>query len=176
MEVRTAAGDSEPFDQVILASHSDQSLRMLADPTREERQILGAMAYRPNDVVLHTDTSLLPKSRRAWSSWNVAVEDRSEESLTATYYMNHLQNLEGPEHYCVTLNRTDRVDPTKRIREMIYDHPVFSEEGVRLRQNRDAIDGVNRTHYCGAYWGYGFHEDGVNSALHVCERFGKSLT
>jgi predicted NAD/FAD-binding protein len=173
--VQTDGGGPERFDEVILACHSDQSLRMLADATPQEREILGAIPYQPNQTVLHTDSSVLPRRRRIWSSWNVAVEDESEERVAVTYYMNHLQNLATQNDYCVTLNRADEIDPDRRIAEMIYDHPVFTLEGVEKRSKRDQIDGVNHTHYCGAYWGSGFHEDGVNSALHVCARFGKSL-
>lgn len=173
--LQTDDGGSEVFDNVILACHSDQSLRLLADATEREREILGAIPYQANDTVLHTDRSILPENRRAWSSWNVALDDRSEDQVAVTYYMNDLQRLTSPRDYCVTLNRTDRIDPDQRIRQMTYHHPVFTLEGVRQRESRADIDGVNRTHYCGAYWGNGFHEDGVNSALKVCARFGKSL-
>jgi predicted NAD/FAD-binding protein len=118
---------------------------------------------------------VLPRRRRIWSSWNVALEDWSEERVAVTYYMNHLQNLATQQDYCVTLNRDEEIAEERRIAEMIYDHPVFTLDGVKKRADRDAIDGVNHTHYCGAYWGSGFHEDGVKSALHVCARFGKSL-
>lgn len=173
--VQTDDGGPERFDHVILACHSDQALRMLADATPREREILGAIPFQANRTVLHTDSSLLPRVRRTWSSWNVALEDASEERVAVTYYMNHLQGLGTRNDYCVTLNREDRIDPDRRLADMIYDHPVFTVEGVDRRRARAEIDGVDRTHFAGAWWGNGFHEDGVESALAVCARFGKSL-
>lgn len=174
-------GETQSFDHVILASHSDQSLAMLADPSDTEREILGAIRYQSNDVVLHTDTSLLPNSRRAWACWNYHIEEQrgSKESdglTTVTYNMNMLQNLaDAPETFCVTLNRAAFIDPHKILRRFTYAHPLFTPDSVAAQARRREISGVRRTHYCGAYWGYGFHEDGVNSALDVAAFFGKDL-
>lgn len=173
--IQTDAAGPESFDHVILACHSDQSLRLLADPTAREREILGALPYQENTTMLHTDASVLPRKRSIWSSWNVLVGSEFEEEVAVTYLMNHLQSIESERNYCVTLNRTGHVDEAARIREMVYHHPVFTLEGIHQRKFRDEIDGVARTHYCGAYWGNGFHEAGVTSALHVGARFGKAL-
>jgi predicted NAD/FAD-binding protein len=158
---------SERFDQVVLATHSDQALRLLADPSDTERKILRAIPYQPNEAVLHTDTELLPRRRLAWAAWNYHLSDRTGRSAAVTYNMNMLQNLRAPETFCVTLNYTDAIAPEKVLARMTYHHPVFTSQSVEAQQRWGEISGVNRTWYCGAYWGYGFHEDGVNSALTV---------
>ncbi len=157
--------DGERFDRVVLACHSDQALAMLADPSRAEREVLGALPYQPNDVVLHTDTSLLPRRRAAWGAWNYRVTDRLDGPAVVTYNMNVLQSLEAPETFCVTLNAADLVDPSRVIGRVTYHHPVVTLAGVAARARRGEVSGPNRTHYCGAYWGNGFHEDGVVSGL-----------
>jgi predicted NAD/FAD-binding protein len=157
------------FDQVVLAVHSDQALAMLDEPTRAEAEVLGAIPYQRNDVVLHTDPSVMPRRRRAWGSWNFHLDPDAEHS-TVTYWMNALQRLEADRDFLVTLNRADAIDPAKVIRRMTYSHPVFSPEGIEAQDRWAEISGRNRTHYCGAYWGWGFHEDGVQSALRVSER------
>jgi uncharacterized protein len=177
VEVLTDFG-AEEFDDVVLAVHSDQALAMLADPTPAERAVLGAIPYQRNEAVLHTDASLMPSRRRAWASWNFHLEDGDRAagppaapgSTTVTYWMNALQRLEADTDFLVTLNRTEAIDPAKVIRRMEYSHPVYSTQTVAAQERWDEISGVNRTHYCGAYWGWGFHEDGVQSALRVCER------
>jgi predicted NAD/FAD-binding protein len=148
---------------------------MLADPSDAEREILGAIAYQENEVVLHTDESLLPKSRRAWTSWNYRIPREAPGRAVLTYNMNILQGLSAPETYCVTLNQSDAILPEKVIGRYTYAHPVYSPEVLGAQQRWGEISGKRRTHYCGAYWGYGFHEDGVNSALAVCQQFGRSL-
>jgi predicted NAD/FAD-binding protein len=173
--IETAGAGAERFDQVILACHSDQSLAMLSDPSPREREILGAIPFETNPVVLHTDISVLPENRKTWSSWNVSLADGFEERVTVTYLMNHLQSLSSSRNYCVTLNHADQIQEGAKIRSMVYQHPVFTLEGVRLRKGREEIDGQRRTHYCGAWLGNGFHEAGVSSALRVCARFGKGL-
>lgn len=167
--VRTGDG-LESFDEVIIASHSDQALTLLSDPTDAERDILGKMRYVPNDVVLHTDTSLMPRLRRAWASWNAYVPTETCDRVTLTYDMNILQGLETSTHYLVTLNDSDRIAPGKIIRRFTYAHPLFTPESVAAQGRYDEIGGKNRTHFCGAYWFNGFHEDGVRSALRVCEQ------
>ncbi len=175
VEVRPRAGEPEHFDEVILAVHSDQALRLLADPAPVERRVLGAMPYQANDVVLHTDASVLPKRRRAWASWNYYIPPDRGCPATVTYNMNILQSMESHQPFCVSLNRTNDIDPEQRIARMTYHHPVYSPASVAAQKQRSRIDGVDRVHYCGAYWGFGFHEDGVASALEVTRRFGKTL-
>ena len=163
------------FDAVILACHSDQALRLLSDPSEAETSILSAMPYRENDTVLHTDAEILPRNRRAWASWNYRMSDGHTDRASVTYCMNRLQGLAAPETFCVTLNRAESLNPTAILRRMTYHHPVYTTAGVAARSRRAEISGVRNTWYCGAYWGYGFHEDGVNSALAACKDFGKRL-
>ena len=160
--------DGERFDAVVIAAHSDQALAMLADPTASERAILGAIPYQPNEAVLHTDRRQLPRRRRAWASWNFHLEDGPADHTTVTYHMNRLQSLRSRRELCVTLNRTEQIDPESVIATIPYAHPVFTPAGVAA-QRRWAEISRSRTFYCGAYWGYGFHEDGVVSALRVCD-------
>ena len=167
--------DGETFDQVVFACHSDQALATLSDPSDAERDILGAMPYQENHVVLHTDTSELPRHRKAWGAWNYRIQDLPESPVTVTYNMNILQSLEAPSTFCVSLNAGDWIDPDRVLFRMRYDHPVYTVEGIEAQQRHGEISGVARTHYCGAYWGNGFHEDGVNSALAVGRAFGVSL-
>jgi predicted NAD/FAD-binding protein len=162
--------ESEEFDQVVVATHSDQALAMLADPSEAEREVLGAIPYQPNEAVLHTDASLMPRRRTAWSSWNFHLAPEPAVGTTVTYWMNKLQRLRTRKQYFVTLNRTEQIDPAKVIRKISYDHPVYTKEGVAAQARHAEISNPGRrTHYCGAYWGWGFHEDGVVSALRVCE-------
>ena len=175
VEVTPSGGEPEAFDEVVLATHSDQALDMLADPSQAEVEVLGAIPYQPNEAVLHTDRSLLPKRRRAWASWNYHLLDEPVAQTTVTYHMNNLQSLRSDTQICVTLNRSEQIDPDKVVRKIQYAHPVYTREGMAAHGRWDEVSGVNRTHYCGAWWGYGFHEDGVNSALKVCKRFDRSL-
>jgi predicted NAD/FAD-binding protein len=168
VEVTPVDGPAESFDEVVLAVHSDQALRMLADASAAEREILGAIPYQPNEAVLHTDRGLLPRRRRAWSSWNYHLLPEPTGRTTVTYHMNRLQSLAARDQYCVTLNRTAAIAPEKVIRTISYAHPVFSEQSTAAQKRHHEISGVNRTHYCGAYWAWGFHEDGVVSALRAC--------
>jgi predicted NAD/FAD-binding protein len=175
VEVTPQGGEPESFDEVVLAVHSDQALRMLADPSGTEAEVLGAIPYQPNDTVLHTDRTLLPRRRRAWASWNYHLTDQPASRTTVTYHMNRLQSLRAEREFCVTLNKTEAIDPESVIRVLRYDHPVYTPAGLAAQRRWDEVSGVRRTHYCGAYWGYGFHEDGVVSGLRVCARFGKVL-
>jgi predicted NAD/FAD-binding protein len=156
---------AEVFDQVVIASHSDQALAMLADPSAAEREVLGAIPYQRNEAVLHTDPSLMPRRRAVWSSWNFHLTPEPPRGSTVTYWMNNLQGLSSDEQFFVTLNRGGAIDPEKVIRRLEYDHPVYTAEGVAAQARHAEISGVRRTHYCGAYWGWGFHEDGVVSGL-----------
>ena len=163
---------AETYDNVVIATHADQALALLADPSDDERRLLGAIPYSDNEVVLHTDRSLLPRRRRAWASWVFHLLDEPTGVTTVTYHMNRLQALDCPEEICVTLNRTDAIDPSKILRRQTFAHPIFTQAGVAAQAEHGTISGVRRTHYCGAYWGWGFHEDGVLSALRVCAALG----
>lgn len=169
--VKARGRPGERFDHVFLACHADQALRMLLDPSQQEREILGALPCQPNEAVLHTDTSLLPRTRRAWAAWNYHVLPGAREGAALTYNMNILQGLQSRHTFCVTLNATEHIDPAKVIRRLQYDHPLFTPEGVAAQQRHHEISGVRRTHYCGAWWRWGFHEDGVVSALAALRRF-----
>ena len=173
--VTPSGGEPERFDEVIVAAHSDQALRMLADASDREHAILGAIPYQPNEAVLHTDTRLLPRRRRAWASWNYHLLDEPIGKPTVTYHMNRLQSLDADREFCVTLNRTAAIDPATILRTIAYAHPVYTIAGARAQARHAEISGRNRTHFAGAYWGWGFHEDGVVSALRVAERFGAKL-
>jgi len=173
--VKPRGGEAERFDEVVLATHSDQALALLADASGGEREILGAIPYQPNEAVLHTDARMLPRRRRAWASWNYHLLPEPKPASTVTYHMNRLQSLRAEREFCVTLNHSERIDPARVIRRISYAHPVYTEAGVRAQARVGEIDGCNRTHFCGAYWGWGFHEDGVVSALRVGERFGARL-
>ncbi len=171
--VVTQGGKSEVFDQVIFACHSDQALKMLGQPTPEECAILGALPYQENQVTLHTDVSLMPRKKLAWASWNYHIPQRANQCAMVTYNMNMLQNFhEAPETILVTLNRANEIRPDKIINEYRYSHPVFTLDGMAAQEKHDRISNHHRTHYCGAYWFNGFHEDGVNSALRVVKAFG----
>ncbi len=174
--VTPRGGEPERFDEVVLATHSDQALRMLADASDREHEILGAIPYQANEAVLHTDRGLLPRRRRAWASWNYHLLPEPSGLTTVTYHMNRLQALRGADReFCVTLNRSQAIDPDKVLRTIPYAHPVFTNDGARAQARHAEISGRNRTHFAGAYWGWGFHEDGVVSALRVGERFGAGL-
>jgi uncharacterized protein len=173
--VRALGSEAERFDEVVLATHSDQALELLADATTAEREVLGSIPYQANEAVLHTDLRLLPRRRRAWASWNYHLLQEPSDRATVTYHMNRLQSLRAECEFCVTLNRTRAIAPEKVIRTIPYAHPVYTAAGVQAQARVAEISGRNRTHFCGAYWGWGFHEDGVVSALRVAERFGMGL-
>jgi predicted NAD/FAD-binding protein len=176
VEITTAATTPERFDQVVIATHSDQALGMLRDPSERERRVLGSIPYQQNEAVLHTDPRLLPRRRSVRAAWNYHLLPRPKPVSTVTYWMNHLQRIEDPQDFCVTLNRTEAIDPQQIIRRIDYSHPVFTPEAVAAQSSHSAISGLHaRTHYCGAYWGWGFHEDGARSALAACEPFGVGL-
>jgi uncharacterized protein len=161
----------ERYDEVFLACHADQALRLLADPSPAERAVLGAMPYQRNEAILHTDASLLPRVRRAWAAWNYHVPARAQDGVALTYNMNILQRLRSRHTFCVTLNRSDLIDPSRVLAREIYHHPLFTPQSVAAQSRHAEISGVRHTHYCGAYWRYGFHEDGVASALQAVRRF-----
>lgn len=163
---------AERFDQIVLACHSDQALRLLSDADERERSILGAMPYQTNDTVLHTDASLLPHRRKAWAAWNATIPRDADDVCTVSYCMNLLQGIDAPEPFVVTLNRTDAIDPAKILRKIRYHHPVYSHASVAAQARKAEIQGKRRTWFAGAYWGWGFHEDGMRSAVEVAKAMG----
>ena len=173
--IRTGINTVERFDHVFLACHSDQALKLLQDPSAAETEVLGAIPYQENEAVLHTDDRLLPRARLARAAWNyhlLAVRDPCQR-VALTYDMNVLQSLDAPARFLVTLNRTADIDPSKVLKTINCHHPVYLPAGVAAQKRRTAISGVNRTFYCGAYWRYGFHEDGVVSAEWALEDFAR---
>ncbi|MEH6447059.1 MAG: FAD-dependent oxidoreductase [Oleispira sp.] len=174
--IKTFSGDEFEFDQVVFACHSDQALGMLEEPTQTENDILGAIPYQRNEVVLHTDRRLMPKRKLAWAAWNYHIPQRLSEYAMVTYHMNALQNFgDAPDDFMVTLNRTAEIASGKIIDKYDYAHPVFTMDGIAAQQRHSEINNKNRSHFCGAYWFNGFHEDGVNSALRVAKSFGIEL-
>ncbi|MEH6515754.1 MAG: FAD-dependent oxidoreductase [Halioglobus sp.] len=159
-------GQELQFDQVVIATHSNQALEMLSEPTPAETDILGALPYQANEVVLHTDTQMLPKIEKTWSSWNYRMAP-GQQNATVTYNMNMLQGIDAPETFCVTLNDSEAINPHKVLGTFSYEHPVFSVPGIKAQARWQEINGPLNTWYCGAYWQNGFHEDGVVSALRV---------
>lgn len=172
--VHSAAG-SERFDKVVFACHSDQALKMLAQPSAAEQEILGTLPYAENDVVLHTDTRLLPKRPLAWASWNYRLGGGKQQLAAVTYDMNILQGIDSDTTFCVSLNQTEAIDPNKILARYTYSHPQYSLAGVDAQARWPELDGVNHTWFCGAYWANGFHEDGVVSGLRVASALGESL-
>ena len=169
VDVTSRGQTAERFDHVVFACHSDQALRMLADPTPTERELLGAFPYERNSAVLHTDESLLPRRRRAWASWNYQIPAEPTAHATVSYCMNILQHIRSKHTFCVTLNSDDRIDPARVLGRFEYHHPIFTTRRAAMQARHREVLNANRTSFCGAYWGNGFHEDGVNSALAVCE-------
>jgi uncharacterized protein len=162
-------GGTELFDDVVMAVHSDTALRLLADPSPAERDVLEAIPYQPNEVVLHTDTSLMPRRRRAWASWNYHLRPKPSGRTTVTYDMNRLQRLNSRTRFLVSLNMTDEIDPSRVIDVFSCDHPVYTARGVAAQERWSEVSGADRVHFCGAYWGWGFHEDGVRSGLRLAD-------
>ncbi len=162
----------ETFDQLIFACHSDQVLGLLDAPSDAEADVLTALPYQRNEVLLHTDTGLLPRRRRAWAAWNALKLRGADDRCTVSYSMNLLQGIESETQFVVTLNASDRVDPAKVLRKLDYAHPQYDLAGATARARRDEINGVDRIWYCGAYWGHGFHEDGLRSGVEVARGLG----
>lgn len=168
VELITAQRPVEAFDHVVFACHADQALRTLGDEaTRVERQVLGAFPYRRNTALLHTDERLLPRRRRAWASWNYRLRGEGAGPPCVTYNMNRLQGFDAPRTFCITLNAEDEVEPGAILGRFVYEHPVYTIDRLMAQPRRCELLVRHRTSYCGAYWGSGFHEDGVVSALEV---------
>jgi predicted NAD/FAD-binding protein len=168
-------GAEEAFDWVFFACHSDQALAMLGDASAQEREILGAIPYQENTVVLHSDRRLMPQRKLAWAAWNYHVPQQTSERVAVTYDMNILQGLQSSEPLLVTLNHTHEIDSSKVIKRLTYHHPLYNREGAAAQARHHEISGVNRTAYCGAYWRNGFHEDGVVSALAALRHFTEAM-
>lgn len=171
--ITSARFGDQLFDEVIFACHSDQALKLLADPSAAEYDILSVIPYKENDVVLHSDTRFLPRSTRAWASWNYLLLDHTEDSTALTYNMNILQRLKAPVTFCVSVNAGEGIDPQKIYGRYRYSHPMFTLESIAAQARWSEISGINRTHFCGAYWRNGFHEDGVVSAIRVAQSLGE---
>jgi predicted NAD/FAD-binding protein len=175
--VKLADGAEETFDAVVIAAHADEAYRLLADPSPEETRLLGPWGYSTNHTVLHRDTSCLPTNRRAWASWNYRHEPSIPKTFPAmiTYYMNHLQRLDARGHYCVTLNPWKPVAASEIVSEMVYHHPMYTFESMATQADLPSLNGKRNTFFCGAYFGYGFHEDGTRSAVEMARLFGIEL-
>ena len=174
VRVQPRSSANETFEEVVFACHSDQALTILGnDASPTERDVLSEFPYEPNTAVLHTDTSVLPKRTRAWASWNYRIPAAPSHHATVTYDMNRLQHISSKNVFCVTLNGCDGIDEQKVIRRFQYSHPIFTARRAKAQKRHSELIRTNRTSFCGAYWGNGFHEDGVNSAIAVCEAFGQ---
>lgn len=174
VRLATSDGESAEFDRAVVATHADQALALLDDPTPDERRLLGAWRYTVNHAVLHSDASVLPPARRAWASWNYE-EDPGSRAVCVTYAMNRLQRLRARETWCVTLNRSRAVDPRRVVREMTYTHPYYDRAAIASQAGLPGLNGARHTYYCGSYFGWGFHEDAVASAAQVGRAFGAAL-
>lgn len=165
-------GSKHQFDNVVIAAHADQALAMLTEPTPDESELLGTWRYSVNDTWLHTDRTLMPRRRAAWASWNYLMDDSSRERASLTYHLNRLQRLDEDREYLVSLNPETDPAPDTVIRRMSYTHPIFTARSVESQSELGRIKGRNRTHFCGAYFGNGFHEDGFASAVAVADDLG----
>jgi len=175
--VSTMDGDDETFDRVVIATHADEAYALLADPSEDEIRLLSPWQYTKNYTVLHTDTSLLPRNPRAWASWNYLSDSDNDENahVTVTYHMNRLQHLAAKREYCVTLNPVRPIPAEHIIQDTVYTHPMYTFEALATQDKLPALNGRNNTYFCGSYFGYGFHEDAVRSAVDVAGRFGIEL-
>jgi len=175
VEISTDDNVAEKFDAVFFACHSDQALAMIDEPDTLENSVLSAFPYQNNEVVLHTDSSVLPKRKLAWAAWNYHRTGRLENPVSLTYDMNILQGIESDDTFCVTLNNTAAIDESKIIKRLNYAHPLFTQEGLEAQTRHSELNGNNRCFYAGAYWRYGFHEDGVVSALKAIADFKEHM-
>ena len=172
--IKIEGKEEKQFDKVVFACHSDQTLRLLENASQDEINILGDIQYQKNTATIHTDINILPNRKKAWSSWNYLSTKKSNKVIL-TYNMNILQSLKSKDVFCVTINDPGLINNNKIIKTINYSHPLFSESSIKAQSKKNLINGKNNTFFSGAYWGYGFHEDGVNSALDVCNHFNMSL-
>jgi uncharacterized protein len=170
------AGGPAIYDRVVFACHADQALAMLAKSSKPEQDILGGLKFQENDTVLHTDTRIMPGNRKAWAAWNAHLGQHEQSQCTVTYWMNLLQGIEAPEQFLVSLNCTEQIDPSKILRRMRYAHPVYTHQTLAAQKRRTELMGPLHSYFCGAYWGFGFHEDGLRSGVEVAESLGSGWT
>ena len=173
--LKTNHNEKEEFNAVILACHSDQALKILEDSTNQEKEILANIPYQLNQAILHTDTSVLPKNKKMWSSWNSYIPKEQNSNVSLTYNMNILQSIKSKNTFCVSINMENNINPSKIIKKINYSHPTFNKKSVFAQSQKNKISGIKNTYFAGAYWRYGFHEDGVLSALDVCKNFGVEI-
>jgi len=173
--LKTDRNEKEEFNAVILACHSDQALKILEDSTNQEKEILANIPYQLNQAILHTDTSVLPKNKKMWSSWNSYIPKDQNSNVSLTYNMNILQSIKSKNTFCVSINMENNINPSKIIKKINYSHPTFNKKSVFAQSQKNKISGIKNTYFAGAYWRYGFHEDGVLSALDVCKNFGVEI-
>ena len=166
---------SENFDYLFMACHSNEALKLIKDTSYVEKELLGSIPYADNDVYLHTDASIMPKHKLSWAAWNYNIDNKSHEPISLTYNMNILQNIKSESPVLVTLNPKSNIDPKKIIKKLNYSHPTFNIDGINAQKKHHLISGVNRTFYAGAYWGNGFHEDGVKSAYDAVNQLNKLI-
>ena len=166
---------SENFDYIFMACHSNEALAILKDASNNEKEILGAIPYTNNEVYLHTDSSIMPKYKLSWAAWNYNIDSKESEPITLTYNMNILQNIKIETPILVTLNPKGCIDPKKIIKKLNYAHPTFSIDSINAQKKHPIISGINRTFFAGAYWGNGFHEDGVKSAYDSVKQFNQLI-
>ena len=178
MTLRFADGGTQRFDAAVVATHADEALALLADPSDDETRLLGAWRYSANDTVLHSDASFLPSRKKARASWNYRLADCREpgQQGTVTYDLNRLQGVPGPGKYLVTLNPGQPVAEGARIADMLYTHPVYTTKSLATQAELPRLSGVRRTYFAGAYFGNGFHEDGLNSGIAVAAALGVAFT
>ena len=177
VQVTDASGTTQDYDAVVMAAHADESLRLLANPTAREKALLGQFAYQPNQVYLHTDTALMPRRRRVWSSWNYLAREEAgrTQSVSVTYWMNRLQNLPRTPEVFVSLNPHHAPRADSVIAEMTYEHPVFDTGAMLAQKSLHKLQGEDRLWFCGSYFGYGFHEDALAAAVAVARQFGVEI-
>ncbi len=168
--VRTKSGAETEFDKVIIAAHGNEALAMLDKPTDDEQRLLSTFKYQMNRTVLHTDSSVMPKSKRVWSSWNYRIEEKQGKTYSSTiYWMNSLQNVSKKKDYFVSLNDPENIDPKKILKVIDYEHPLFDVEAIKAQSELNKLNEAGPVYYCGSYFKYGFHEDALSSAVDLCE-------
>ena len=170
VEIKSSDG-TEIFDYIFFACHSDEALKLIIDPSAQEKEVLSSIPYSKNEVTLHTDESIMPNNKLTWAAWNYNIDSTYDMPIALTYNMNILQNLKTQQTILVTLNDNGNINPEKVLKKINYDHPLFSLRSVEAQKNYGIISGVNRTGYAGAYWGNGFHEDGISSAYNAIKFF-----
>ena len=178
VKITAEDGHSEVYDKVIFACHADEALKLLVDADTQERALLGEFKYQPNTVTLHTDASVMPKTRRCWSSWNYRIEHDAGGRISPStiYWMNSLQGVSQRRNYFVSINGADRIHPNSVLKRIEYEHPVFSLGAIRAQKELPRLNQrMSNTFFCGSYFRYGFHEDAFTSALDLCRTLEKGI-